>query len=190
MKEYQLYTNKDLLLLLSQNDQQAFAELYQRYWQKLFALAVNRLKCTAAAEDVVQDVMLSLWKGRLHLKIEQLENYLASATKYCVLAKVKSMQKDRGISLILSQQNLVTDSSENALHYKKILEIIKKEVETLPQRCKLIFKYSREEGMATKEIAQLLQLSPKTVENQLTKALKHLRVATRTLLHSLVFFVF
>lgn len=190
MKDYQLYTNKDLLLFLAQNDQQAFTELYNRYWQKLFAIALNRLNCTEAAEDVVQDVLLSVWKGRFHLQIEQLENYLATATKYSVLAKLKRLQKDRGISNDLSRQNITTESSENALHYKKILELIKKEVENLPNRCKLIFKYSRDEGMATKEIADLLHLSPKTVENQLTKAIKQLRVASQSFLHSVLFFFF
>ena len=188
MKEYQIYTNDDLLLLLSQSDQLAFTELYNRYWQKLFAIAVNRLKCTAAAEDVVQEVLLSLWKGRLHLKIEQLENYLATATKYSILSKIKLQQKERNFLSNFPAETTFSETTETSLHYKNILEIIKKEVEQLPQRCRLIFKYSREEGMATKEIAHLLHLSPKTVENQLTKAIKHLRVATRSLLHSLLFF--
>jgi len=71
---------------------------------------------------------------------------------------------------------------ESALHYKRILEIVKIEVEKLPEKCKLIFKYSRNDGMPVKQIAKELHISPKTVENQLNKALKQLKLATRSIL--------
>ena len=75
---------------------------------------------------------------------------------------------------------------EEILDHKKILEIIKKEVETLPEKCKLIFKSSRVDGKPIKQIAAELNLSTKTVENQISKALKHLRLATKSILQSLL----
>ena len=67
--------------------------------------------------------------------------------------------------------------------FKRILELIDTQVEKLPEKCKLIFKYSREQGMPAKEIARELHISQKTVENQLNKALRQLKLATRSFLN-------
>lgn len=72
---------------------------------------------------------------------------------------------------------------ENKLHFKRILELIDTEVEKLPAKCKLIFKCSREQGMPAKEIARELHISQKTVENQLNKALRQLKLVTRSFLN-------
>ncbi len=182
MRKYQLYDNNELLGLLSKDDDMAFTELYNRYWKKLFAVAYNRLNEIQSAEDIVHDVFASLWANRGKLEIESLENYLATATKYMVLAKIKKIQKQRFYSNVNHQACIIDLPIEASLHYKRILEIVKTEVEKLPERCKLIFKYSRNDGMPVKIIAQKLDLSPKTVENQLNKALKQLKLATNSFL--------
>jgi len=178
--------DNELFCLVKQDDATAFTELYNRYWKKLFAIAYNRLKEIQYAEDIVHDVFAGLWARRHKLEIELLENYLATAAKYAVLTKIKKQHKE-----VLLQRNiqpvLATDfPAETSLHYKRILEIIKAEVEKLPEKCRLIFKCSRDEGKPVKQIARELNLSPKTVENQLTKALKRLKVATRSFLHSII----
>lgn len=182
MKKYKLYENRQLLELLSQSDELAFTELYHRYWKKLFALAYSYHKETQLSEDSVHDVFASLWKGRKHIKIEALENYLATAIKYLVLSKIRKSNRDAFMKKKIQQAPAVNLSAESALDYKHILEIIKTEVEKLPEKCKVIFKCSREEGMPVKLIAKELNISPKTVENQLTKALRHLKLATRSFL--------
>ena len=181
MKEYQLYDNKLLLDLLTKSDELAFTEIYNRFWQKLFAIAYNRLKEIQSAEDIVHDVFASLWASREKSGIEFLENYLATATKYMVLAKIKKNERER-IYNASNQAPVFEMPVETSLHYKRILEIVKKEVDKLPEKCRLIFKYSRNEGMPVKQIAKELSISPKTVENQLNKALKQLKLATRTFL--------
>lgn len=184
MNNYQTYRDEDLLDLLRQDNKQAFTEIYNRYWNILFGIAYNRLQQSVTAEDVVHDVFLSLWKNRNQQTILKLENYLATATKYCVLAKIKKTQQEKKLKngLPISYLNPQIDE---ALDYKKILEIIKIEVESLPEKCKLIFKSSREEGKPVKQIAAELKLSPKTVENQISKALKQLKLATKSILQSL-----
>jgi RNA polymerase sigma-70 factor (ECF subfamily) len=79
-------------------------------------------------------------------------------------------------------------SIDSSLHYKRILEKVNKEVEKLPERCRLIFKYSRNNGMPIQSIAKELHISPKTVENQLNKALKQLRTSIKTF-YSFLFFL-
>ena len=182
MGKYQLYDNDLLLELLSKDDELAFTELYNRYWKKLFAVAYNRLKEIESAEDIVHDVFASLWANRRKSEIESIENYLATATKYIVLTKIKKNQKERDYTNDTHQTRVIDFPIEASLHYKRILEIVKTEVEKLPEKCKLIFKYSRNDGMPVKMIAQKLDISPKTVENQLNKALKQLKLATNSFL--------
>jgi RNA polymerase sigma-70 factor (ECF subfamily) len=169
---------------VSQDDEAAFTELYNRFWQKLFTIAYNRLNEIQPAEDVVHDVFAGLWANRNKIQIHLLENYLACAAKYAVLNRIKIRAKERALQKASFQTPVVELPAEASLHYKRILEIVKTEVEKLPEKCRLIFKYSRDEGKPVKQIAKELNLSPKTVENQLGKAIRHLRLATKNFLHS------
>lgn len=181
---YTKYEDSELLYLLFRNDKDAFTELYNRYWQKLYAIAYNRLKETHAAEDIVHDVMVGLWASRGKIKIELLENYLATATKYAVLGQLRKKERERQFQNSQYHAQVIELSVEDQLQFKEILEVIKKEVERLPERCRLIFKCSREQGKPVKQIAKELNISPKTVENQLTKAIRQLRLATKSFFHS------
>ena len=187
---YRTYANDELVRLLQQDDAEAFTEIYRRYWQKMFAIAINRLHDRALAEDVVHDVFASLWANRTEAAIQTIENYLAVATKYMVLTRLKQQARQQQLLQQAPATLAINDEVELRMHQRQLLARIAEEVEKLPEKCRLIFKYSREAGMPVKEIARVLQLSPKTVENQLTKALRQLRVATRSLFMMLVLFLF
>jgi RNA polymerase sigma-70 factor (family 1) len=182
MSDYVTYENTLLLELLSQSDEQAFMTIYHRYWQKIFTIAHNRLQNSQEAEDIVHDVFFSLWQNRQTQQIQQLENYLAVATKYKVLTRIKSQLRERQYRESVDTGIVVDMPIENRLHYKRILMLVMTEVEKLPEKCRIIFQYSRNEGMSVKQIAKVMHISPKTVENQLNKALRHLRTAVRTFL--------
>ncbi|MGB3006422.1 MAG: RNA polymerase sigma-70 factor [Chitinophagaceae bacterium] len=184
MKNYEKYENQVLLSLVSRNDKIAFTELYNRFWQPLFAIAINRTKEKETAEDIVHDVFAGLWANRTKIQIESLENYLAVAVKYAVFNKIKKKVRERELQYHLEGAKLVEMKVEDAIYYKRILELVKQEVERLPEKCRLVFKCSREAGMPVNQIAAELNISPKTVENQLTKAIRQLRLATRSFFHS------
>jgi RNA polymerase sigma factor (sigma-70 family) len=131
----------------------------------------------------VHDVFASLWGNRGKSEIQSLENYLATTAKYMVLGKIKKKEQERIYYNNAQQTPVIELTAETSLHYKRILEIVKTETEKLPEKCSLIFNYSRNEGMAVKQIAKELHLSPKTVENQLNKALKQLKLAAKTFFH-------
>jgi RNA polymerase sigma-70 factor (family 1) len=190
LRRFTKYTDAELLALMGNDSQAAFAELYERYWKKLFAIAYNRLQQVQAAEDVVHDVFVSLWAGRFFLEIASFENYMATAVKYAVFHKIKKLQREKIYLQSISETPVIEMPVETSLHYKRILEIIKSEVEKLPEKCRLIFKYSRNDGMPVKQIAATLNISPKTVENQLSKALKQLKRIAKSLLALLLFFFF
>jgi RNA polymerase sigma-70 factor (family 1) len=189
MEKYRLYDEKSLLELLSKNDDLAFTEIYNRYWQKVFAIAYARMQEVETAEDIVHDVFASLWTNKNVSEILSLENYLASAAKYLILYKINKKQKEREFKSTL-QSPVVELQIEDALHFKRILEFVKQEVENLPEKCRFIFKSSRVDNKPVKQIAQELNISPKTVENQLNKALKHLKLAAKGFLHFFLAFLF
>jgi RNA polymerase sigma-70 factor (ECF subfamily) len=183
MKGYPLNSDDALLCLLAQDDELAFNEIYRRYWRILFGIASGKLKSSFLAEDIIHDVFASLWKNRKSVYIQSLQHYLASSTRYLVF---KAIRKS---TLQQSQQSLQRPSSEftleDSLHNKCLLEFVTREIDTLPLRCRTIFKYSREKGMSNKEIAMEMQISSKTVENQINKALHHLRFSMKKMLQVL-----
>ncbi len=158
----------------------AFKEIYAMFWKKLFSIAYSRLNEKQEAEDVVHDVFVSLWINRDKIRIRSLEQYLATAVKYMVLTKLKKKEHQR--KYCRSVKHSASDEwlIENAMHNKQVLATVNSGIEELPEKCRLIFKCSRHEGMPVKQIAKQLSLSPKTVENQLGKAIKHLRLVTKT----------
>lgn len=160
-----------------------FNEIYNTYWKKLFVVAYNRLNDKQEAEDVLHDVFVSLWVNRDKIKIRMLENYLTIAVKNQVFTKLRKKCCEEAYIKSLnmeasSEQHIVT-----SIHNKQLLENVRNEIENLPEKCRIIFKCSRNEGMPVKQIARLLNISPKTVENQLNKALQRLKLTAKSFLH-------
>ena len=175
-------SNNELLGLLRSEDQAVFTEIYRRYWQTLYAIAYNRLRDQQDSEDVVHDIFSSLWYNRHKSEIHDLKAYLATAAKFRVLATIRKEQNRQTYTEQISHINIAEsyDLSE-ALHYKRILQAVHEEVEHLPERCRLVFKYSREQNMPIKQIASQMNLSTSTVENHLNRALKKLHIVAKKL---------
>ena len=131
MNEYSSYDNKVLLILLAKSEEPAFREIYKRFWQRLFVIAYNRLKEIQTAEDIVHDVFASLWVNRKRSEIDCLENYLATAAKYMVLAKIKKKERERLYNNSQHYTPVFEMHVEASLHYKRILELVKNEIEEL-----------------------------------------------------------
>jgi RNA polymerase sigma-70 factor (family 1) len=187
MPKYSTYNDAYLLTLMEQDDERAFTALYNRYWQKLFSVSYNRLKDISSSEDIVHDVFASLWANRHDNQINSLENYLATATKFQVLSKIKKLERERNHCQSINATPVISICDESRLHHKQILQLVEKEVERLPEKCRLIFNYSRRNGLPSKEIAEKLNISPKTVDNQLHKALKQLKMITKSLFTQIFF---
>lgn len=180
MLSHSSYDEQGLLARLAADDKEAFAHIYHQYWELLLAMAYNRLKDLQAAEDVVHDVLAGIWHNRHKQHIHSLKNYLATAVKYRILKEIRKaallhnyQKKEAGSSRYVS----IPDTS--SLDHKRIMEMLQKEIDTLPEKCRLIFRFSREQGMSTRQIAGEMQISPKTVENQLNKALHRLRLTLK-----------
>lgn len=169
-------TDRKLLLLLQQSDEEAFTELYDRYWKKLFVIAANRINNLEDAEEIVQDIFTALWRRResLHLTSD-LAGYLAVSVKYRVIKMLdKYYNQQRYIDSIVIQDQ-IDDSTRERLAFDELRQQLAIYVNQLPEKCRLVFQLSREAGYSQKQIAEELGIAEKTVEAHLSKAFKTLR---------------
>lgn len=178
----QTLSDGELVSMIAENNEAAFTALYHRYWELLLGMAYNRLKDLPAAEDIVHDVFASIWRNRQQLQASDLKNYLAAAVKYMTIAHFR--KKEYRDKYRQSIGDPCDATLENRLHYRHLLQLIHEEVDNLPEKCRVVFRYSRQNGMSAREIAQHLGISPKTVDNQLNKAIQHLRLKMKHILHS------
>ena len=185
MDIYSSHTDHHLLSLLRNDDEAAFAALYGRYWKRMFAMAFLRLERRDLAEDIVQDVFTSLWQRRQELVIASVESWLATAVKYQLVTLI-----NRRLSREILTDVLPNDAFTDARIDVRFLEQqLAAEINRLPEKCRLVFTYSREFGYSNRDIAEKLQISEKTVEKHITTARKKLSIGLRSLLHALFSFL-
>jgi len=127
-----------------------------------------------AAQDIVQDVFISLWKRREELNVQFLKSYLQQSTRFAVLKAIRNQKVDDQFYLRLRQ--ITTELvEEQPLLFKEQQAILNQLINALPDDCKESFRMSRDEQLTYKQIAQKLNISEKTVEKRITKSLKFLR---------------
>ena len=177
MHGYDLLTDGELTDLLKSNDRNAFTEIYNRYWKRLFGIAANKIKDLDDAEEIVQDIFVSLWRRRDDLNdIISLGSYLAISVKYRVkktLEKRYNAQKYADYAEYV--MSMSGNSTEEWMEFEELKSQLSQFVAELPAKCQLVFKMSRESGFPQKRIAEELGISEKTVEAHIGKALKILR---------------
>lgn len=165
----------DLLQLLKGDDTAAFEALYNRYWKALYTRACQRVDANDA-KDLVQEVMLSLWRRRKEIPVfkeGEFAKYLHAAIKYRVISHYAfSAAEIKKISLF---DILDSEEFNDRLETKELTANIAAAIGQLPTRMQQIFRMSREEDLSIAEIARRLNLSEQTVKNQLTEALRRMR---------------
>ena len=172
-----LTNEKEVLTRLHNGDKEAFTELYNLYWKKLFSLAAQKLQNLYEAEELVQDIFLDLWKRREELAVEHsLSSYLAASVKYKVINLLAKRNLQSRYENYAHSLRVISDlSTEQNLRFEELKEQLLKETAKLPEKCRLVFHLSREEGFSQKQIANKLSISEKTVEAHLSRALRSLR---------------
>jgi len=135
-----------------------------------------------SAEDVVQEVFIKMWSQRSKLRdVENLEAYIRRST---VNASLNYLKKHNRIQYTDDDESLdraVVESTADIPDAAQRTALVQQAIQSLPDRCRLIFTMSRYDGLSYREIADNLDLSIKTVENQVSKALKVLRESLKSL---------
>ncbi|WP_134088615.1 RNA polymerase sigma factor [Olivibacter sp. XZL3] len=167
-------SDEKLVQLLKTGNKLAFTIIYDRYWKSLLSIAYNHLKDPVKAEELVQDIFLDLWARREHSAIDNLRSYLAGAIKFSVF-KTIYREKRRKELLDNHEQQVEHVFNEQRIDLRIIQDTLEGLVNELPKQCKLVFKKSRYEYKPNKVIANELNISEKSVEANLTRALKSLR---------------
>lgn len=184
-------TDLETLALLKAGRQDVFTSIYEKYWERLFLKAYHKLGDRTDAEEVVQTVFVKLWKKRTDLQIRNLEAYLWTMLRYAVYEYVAQNVALKNRELNYQQGHSKNSSFEEHLSHKLILEQVIDFSQQLPEQCKLVFQYNKIQDQPLKEVAAKLNISQKTAESHLTKALKLIRTNLKALLNIfLLFFQF
>ncbi len=162
---------------LQQGDENAFTVLYNEYWDALFGIAYSTPRSKEVAQEIVQDVFLSLWANRNTLNIQTtIKAYLSGAVRHAVFNYFdKQIVRNKYKVNIASKASIATNSTEEQIAFEEIQSLVNRELECLPETTRIIFILSRFRGFTVSEISTQLSLSGKAVEYHLTKALKYLR---------------
>lgn len=174
MNSYSHIPDTELALLLRDDDNAAFTEIYKRYWKKLLQIAWNHSQRDDVAKDIVHEVFMSLWERRHAVDIQLLAGFLITSVKFQCYKYHHKLQRQT----VLAKENYhFTEEIHDEKEWDAAFlnEFINDLVEEMPEKCRLIFRYSRNEGLNNKEIAEKINISEKGVENTLGRALKIIR---------------
>jgi RNA polymerase sigma-70 factor (ECF subfamily) len=167
----------DMILLNSirQGDSHAFELLFKKYYAPMCLLAAKFTRDMDSAREVVQDLFVYLWENRAKVHIEySLKAYLTSAVRHNSIRFMQQRRPDLSIDE-LPEDIQFADELHDSLELDELYQQLLTTIEQLPEQCKRVFKLNRFEGMKYAEIAALLNISVKTVEAHIGKALKILR---------------
>lgn len=174
---FKSYTDEEIFALISEDNATAFEIIYDRYWKRLFVVATNKLGDVYEAEDVVQELFIELWRNRKNTQIIHTVNtYLASALKYKILrSRIKRDKKEIELNNYASTKKEQDNEPEEYLTFEELQTKLDTLVNTLPEKCRLVYKMNKEDGMSSEEISEELNLSKRTVESHLYRAMKTLK---------------
>ena len=185
--------DKEYVECLKKDDFVAFDALFRKYSKKLYAFSLSITRDSFAAEEITQLVFLKVWEKRTlidqHLSFK---SFLFSITYNETISWLrKEKSEKRRISEFIQASGTLTNETEQSIVFRDIVGIAAQLIDELPEKRKQIFILSREQGFSNKEIALKLGVSVKTVENQMTAALKYLRekLGKHEILGSLFYFL-
>lgn len=167
----------ELMDRMRSGDAVALKLIYNKYWNRLYLSAYNILKDQQICEDIIQEIFIKLWNKRENIEIKvSLKSYLFASTRYEVYRQVRYGSVYEGLFENVYDR-METPSEYGNIEHRELLSQINSIVDKLSTKCKVVYKLSREEQLSHKQIASQLDISPKTVENHLNKALRQLRIS-------------
>ncbi len=171
----------DLLRQITAGSEEAFQTLYLHYHDRLFQFARMYLHNQQAAEDVVSDLFFQLWKSRGMLGgIENFNAYIYRAARNSCTNYLQSGHRNHIYDIAQARLQVSVDPAvpaDEEVDFQLLNSALTDAVEQLPERCRIIFKLAKEDGMSHREIAAALDISVSTVEGQLAIAMHRLRAA-------------
>jgi len=192
------YTDAQLIDRMSHDDKLAFEQIFKSYYAELCRFCLKYVRVETTAEEIVQNIFINIWERRAQIIItSSIKAYLYTAVRNRSFNYIRlQLPKDQKMVPVDNMPIIETDSKEQDMIFDDLKMHVKTAIENLPTKCRIVFNLSRNSGLTYKEIAEELDISIKTVENQIGVALKKLRVQLRPIwdkvmiLVGLIFFEF
>lgn len=175
-----------LLQQLRDGDQRAFSRIYDKYWKNLYSYAFNRIRIKEVCEDIVQELFTDIWKRRNTLQIDNLSAYLHTSVRFLTYKQLNKLPLSH---VYFQELELAIESyfsADGRLQTQELQHIVDSWIEALPEKRRKIFLLHYLEGQTTASISQELQISRKTVQNQLNTTRTELLAKYAHLLGSIV----
>ena len=174
--EYKLLSDELLMKLLVVGDGGAFEEIYRRYFNKLLRTAQFKIHSKEIAEELLQDLFISLWEKRDKIVIDNLEAYLNTSLKYLIINHIRrQLLQDRFIEYA-ANKNEPAETVDESIAFNELSVAIERSIEKLPEKTRQIFTLNRLEYKSVREISEQLSIPERTVEYHITQGLKILRL--------------
>ena len=177
MSSHTNHTDEQLLNAIQLDDEKAFSELFKRYWRNAHGIANAKVHSKEVAEEIVQDLFITLWDKRATLHIHNFSSYLYTTVKNKSLNYIEAcIVREKYWDYYKAFVPQYDESTEKTVAYDELVEVIENEVNHLPEKSKKVFRLNRLEGRSISEIASTLNLSEKAIEYHITRSLKQLRL--------------
>jgi RNA polymerase sigma-70 factor (ECF subfamily) len=171
-----LQNETEIVKAIQAGNEKSFELFFKSNYQRLCRYAFTFMKDKDEAEEIAQNVFVTMWEKRNSLSIEtSIDSYMFRAVRNASLNKIKHQKVRQDYS---AEQVAILSSAEPSTHLtlkNELQKQINEAIESLPEQCRIIFKLSRFEELKYSEIAEHMNLSVKTVENQMGKALRIMR---------------
>lgn len=183
------YIKELLRRIATYDDETAYKELFFLFYKPLLQFAQSFVRNHEMAEEIVSDVFIRVWERRSHLEsIDNPRVYLYVSVKNTALKYLLKQQKQVAITMDELQVELESRYNDplQILITAEMMQRVEKAINDLPPRCKIVYKLIREDGLRYKEVAEILNISVKTIDNQLAIALKKIGKAINVNLKKVV----
>lgn len=195
MPVHDLYDIKECFKNLAKDDASAFATIFELYKKRVFGVALNMLKSETEAEEIVQDVFLSIWLSKAKLgAVNDPEAYLFTITYNTIYAHLKKASRNQQLlKTIISHLTEIQNTTDETIDANETNKLINEAIQQLPPQQRMVYELSKQEGLSYDEVAERMRLSRNTVRNHLAEAMKTIRAflkkATMLLMALMVFLI-
>ncbi|RNI33600.1 RNA polymerase sigma-70 factor [Hanamia caeni] len=177
MLVYDLYDMREYFQRLAKGDASAFETIFELYKRRVFGVALKMLKSETDAEEVVQDVFLSIWLAKRNLgQVNEPEAYLFTITYNTIYSRLKKASHNQELlNTIIQHLTEIQNTTAETIAARETGKLINEAIQQLPPQQRTVYELSKQEGLKYDEIAELMHLSKNTVRNHLSEAMKTIR---------------
>jgi RNA polymerase sigma-70 factor (ECF subfamily) len=177
MLVYDLYDMREYFQRLARGDASAFETIFELYKKRVFGVALKMLKSETDAEEVVQDVFLSIWLAKRNLgQVNEPEAYLFTITYNTIYSRLKKASHNQELlNTIIQHLTEIQNTTAETIAARETGKLINEAIQQLPPQQRTVYELSKQEGLKYDEIAELMHLSKNTVRNHLSEAMKTIR---------------